>query len=245
MNTLIRSLFLASCLAGVLQANDPRVLEITGDARNRTATVEFLADKTGELSLKTYTTVNKSFVWFDIPEEAKAARIKVGELATLPFELGSSGTTLVEVGTPTVATTQKGLSVAVLGTTVTTDRAPAKVDLTGWVYFGCLDSAAPSASSAEAWTWKSLYVVRPPNVPLDLGNAGTKSVVESLAKGNLLRADFPLILRQAGADGSIARSKEDPGIRAGQYVLVSNFKEPDAKGNVYAEVKVIAAPSTR
>ena len=66
MNTLIRSLFLASCLAGVLQANDPRVLEITGDARNRTATVEFLADKTGELSLKTYTTVNKSFVWFDM-----------------------------------------------------------------------------------------------------------------------------------------------------------------------------------
>ena len=245
MNTLIRSLFLTSCLAGLLQANDPRVLEITGDARNRTATVEFLADKTGELRLKTYTTANKSFVWLDIPEEAKAARVKVGELATVPFELGDSGTTLVEVGTPTVATSEKGLSVAVLGTTVTMDRAPAKVDLTGWVYFGCLDPATPGASSAEAWIWKSLYLVLPPNVPLDLGNAGTKSVVEGMAKGNLLRADFPLILRQVGTDGSITRSKEDPVIRAGQYVLVSTFKEPDEKGNVYAEVKVMAAPSTR
>ncbi len=243
MNHLIRSSFLILVLAGFAHAKDPRVLEITGDDRKLMATVEFLADKTSELSLKTQATANQSFDWLDIPDDAKAARLKVGELATLPFDLAAFGTTLVEVGAPTVAQNDKGLSVAILATTVKTDlplKAP--VDATGWVFFGRLNVPKPGVTLApDALTWSSLYLVQPPKVSLDANNLGTKLLVETAAKGNLLRADFPLILRKF--DGQkIQRSKDDPIIRAGQYVIVSNFQEPDEKGNVYAEVKVVAAP---
>ena len=168
----------------------------------------------------------------------------MGELATLPFDLAAAGTTLVEVGAPTVAQNDKGLSVAVLSTTVKTDlplRAPAEA--TGWVYLGRVNQPKPGSApvAPEAQTWSSLYLVLPPKVSLDANNLGTKALVETAAKGNLLRANFPLVLRQF--DGQmISRAKEDPIIRAGQYVIVNGFREPDEKGGVYAEVKVVNAP---
>ncbi|OYW73768.1 MAG: hypothetical protein B7Z37_20260 [Verrucomicrobia bacterium 12-59-8] len=245
MTLFIRSFLLIQVLAGVVLAADPRVLEITTDDRKLMATVEFLADKTSELSLQTQTTANQSFDWLDVPDAAKAARIKVGELATLPFDLADAGTTLVELGALTVGQNDKGLSVAVLASKVKADLPPrAPTDATGWVYFGRVTMPKGGVAAGEpmdALPWSSLYLVSPPKVALYLGNAGTKASVETAAKGILLRADFPLFLRQF-KEGKVDRAKEDPIIRAGQYVIVSSFTEPDERGNVYAEVKVVDAP---
>ncbi|WP_395745328.1 hypothetical protein [Prosthecobacter sp.] len=245
MIPFIRPLFLILGLAGFACANDIRVLEITSDAHSLNATVDFLSDESGNMIVKTQATGSQSFDWLDIPDEAKAARIKVGELATLPFKLEAVGTTLVELGAPTVAQNEKGLSVAVLSRTVKGDIPKgARPDDTGWVYFGriSMPPAGAAGLSLDGQRWDSLYLVLPPKALLYAGNAGTKAAVEGNALGKLLRADFPLILRKLDAQGKLARSKDDPIIRAGQYVILNRFKDPDERGNVYAEVKVAPAP---
>jgi hypothetical protein len=246
MKTFLVSFFLILGAVGSVQAKDLRVLEVTDDSRKLRATVEFLETKTSDMILKAQSTGNKSFDWLDIPDGAKAARIKVGELATLPFDLAESGTTLVELGSPAIAQNAKGVSQAILAATVRTDRSSAKEGSQGWVFLGRLNmQKSGGAGVQDSLTWSSLYLVLPPKLPLDANNLGTKKLVENLAKGKRLRADFPLILRKIDAQGKIERSKDDQVIRAGQYVLVSGFREPDEQGNVYAEVTVLAPPTGR
>lgn len=228
--------------SSLIQAKDLRILEITGEARQLLASVEFLADKAGDTVLKTQATGGRSFDWLDIPEEARAVRIRVGELATVPVDLAPSGTTLVELGQPALIQDDKGLPLAVLSSQVKTDRVLAPEGADGWVFFGSLKPDGGGNSNPETWTWSSLYLVLPPKAPLDPENADTLAAVKSNAEGKRLRVDFPLILRKADATGAILRSKDDKTIRAGQYVHVKTLKKPDEKGNVYAEVEVVAEP---
>ena len=240
MKILTRLIFSSFVFAGWVHAKDLRVLEITSDSPKLQASVEFLADKSSDLAIKRQVTANKSFDWFDVPEEATAARIKVDELATKAFDLAASGTTLVILGQPMITQDEKNAPLAALDCTVKTDRALAPDNSAGWVFFGNLKAAEGETKSA----WTSLYLVFPSKAGLNADNttqADNLEFVKSPADGKRLRVDFPLILRSADASGAITRAGTDKTIRAGQYVLVKKIRDPDEKGDVYAEVEVLPA----
>jgi hypothetical protein len=236
MTTRLLSLLLA--VTATLHAKDLRVLEITSDAIRIPGTVEFLGDAEGTVIVETQTTANKSFDWLDIPEGAKAARMKVGDVSTETFALADTGTTLFILGQPTVAQDAKGAPKAVLAGTVKTDRAQAAAGLTGWVYFGTVKAAAPAAVASAPW--HTLFVVQPPKTNLLANHAPTFEMVKAQVVGNRVRADFPLILRQRAADGTIDRKGESLTIRAGQYLEVKSLNDPNDNGAVYGEVTVVA-----
>lgn len=237
MTLSLRLLFALLVLSGMSHAKDPRVLEITSDVLRAPGSVEFLADKSSAVAVQVQQTANKSFDWVDIPEEAKAARVKVGELATEAFPLADSGTTLLIIGQPTLIQDANGVPKATLGATVKTDRVPAPVDSTGWVFFGSVKLAAGTVPATAPWS--ALYLVQPPKTVLNVNREDTFAAVKAVAVGSRLRVDFPLIIRKFDAAGNIDRSGDTLTIRAGQYVEIKSLKDPDPKGAVYAEVKVV------
>lgn len=236
---------LAFGFSSALLADNLRVLEITGDSLKLQGNVEFLTAKDSTEVLKTVPTANKTFDWVDIPEGATAARIKVGEISTQPFDLTISGTTLAVLGLPAITQDDKGAPKAVLTNEVKTDRSQTPAGTTGWVFFGSLQPVGTGASGVR--TWASLYLVLPPKRALNADmaeNADTLEAVKAVAEGSRLRVDFPLILRQANEQGDIVRDEtHDKTVRAGQYVKIKSFKAPDDKGHVYAEVEVLPASS--
>lgn len=246
MTSLTRLLCLfAFGLSSAAQADTLRILEITGDSLKLQGNVEFLATKDSAEILKTLPIANKNFDWVDIPDGATAARIKVGEISTLPFDLTGSGTTLAVLGLPAITQDDKGAAKAVLANEVKTDRTQTPAGSSGWVFFGSLTPVGPGTPAVR--TWASLYLVLPPKRALNADmaqNADTLEAVQAVADGKRLRVDFPLILRQANAQGEIIRDdSHDKAIRAGQYLKIKSFKAPDDKGHVYAEVEVLPGSS--
>jgi len=243
--TSIATLLLAT--ASTTGASGQRVLEVSGDSRKLLASVEFLESRESKLSIQIGQILGERFDWFDIPAKAKAARIKIGELASAPFDLHPSDHTFIEVGLPKIDQTAQRLPRAVLEIKVVSSRTPVRDGATGWIYFGQLHQAATDqAAGAGKLGWRSLYLVKTPKGSLDRNNDGQQETVQQLARrAPSLRVDYPLRLRLLDANGQIVRGENDTTLRAGQYVKVTNFRDPEENGDVYAEVRVIAPPTAR